>query len=110
MTVDFARPSGDWFTDAHLQEILVAFADSFKENYKATAPRVFRTPRCTFSLTVFKKSFKSYIFKPLSKDHLEAFSSVPKAFCIRVLGRSDVGEALADQTSVDSAMRVVEGE
>lgn len=107
VTIDFKEPPGGWFTDGHLQEILVAFADSFKDNYNATAPRIFRTPRCTFSLAVMKKSFKSFMFKPVEDGNLESYSSVPKAFCIRVLGRSDVGEALNGQAEVDAAMRLV---
>lgn len=109
-TVELTRPPGDWFTDGHLQEILVAFADSFKDNYDSTTPRVFRTPRCTFSLYVFRKSFKSYVFQPVSDDKWEACSSIPKTFCIRVLGRSDIGEALGETAEVDGAMRVVQPE
>jgi hypothetical protein len=104
-TVELAEPPGDWFTDGHLQEILVAFADSYKENYVATAPRIFRTPRCTFSISVFNRSFRSFIFRPNGSD-LDALASIPKIFFIRVLGRSDIGESLAQKTIVDSAMRL----
>ena len=107
-TVDLVEPPGYWFTDGHLQEVLVAFADSFKDNYNASAPRVFRTPRCTFSLSVFKKSFRSFIFRPIDKDKFDSCASIPKTFCIRILGRSDVGEALSKQTTVDGAMRIVD--
>jgi hypothetical protein len=104
-TVEIAEPPGDWFTDGHLQEILVAFAESFAENYSSTVRRIFRTPRCTFALLVFPKSFRSFIFKPVA-GHMETCSSIPKAFCIRVLGRSDIGEALAEKAAVDAAMRI----
>jgi hypothetical protein len=105
-TIELAEPPGDWFTDGHLQEILVAFADSFTENYGLTAPRIFRTPRCTFSLSVFPKNFRSFIFRPLAPERMETCASIPKAFCIRVLGRSDIGEALTDKAAVDRAMRI----
>jgi hypothetical protein len=104
-TIEFVEPPGDWFTDGHLQEILVAFADSYKENCVATAPRIFRTPRCTFSLSVFNKSFRSFVFRPVGSD-LEGSASIPKIFHIRVLGRSDIGEALGPKTIVDYALRL----
>jgi hypothetical protein len=105
-TIELVEPPGDWFTDGHLQEILTAFADSFYDNYGLTSPRIFRTPRCTFSLSVFPKSFRSYIFRPLSPGLMQTCASVPKAFCIRVLGRSDIGEALAERATIDGAMRI----
>jgi hypothetical protein len=106
-TVELVEPPGDWFTDAHLQEILVAFADSFHSNFAADSPRIFRTPRCTFSISVFAKTFRAFVFRPATEDTFETCSSIPKTFCIRVLGRSDIGEALPDRAAVDGAMRVV---
>jgi hypothetical protein len=108
VVVELVEPPGEWFTDGHLQEILVAFADSFAENYSSAVPRIFRTPRCTFSLSVFPKSFRSFIFRPTDSDSLETLASVPKTFYIRVLGRSDVGECLGQNGHplVDSALRL----
>ena len=106
-TIDLSEPPGDWFTDGHLQEILVAFADSFSNIYKSTSPMIFRTPRCTFSVLVCPKSFRSFCFKPHDKHSYDYFSSIPKTFFIRVLGRSDVAEGLNSHADVDSALRLV---
>ena len=107
-TIDFVGPPGDWFTDGHLQEILVAFADNFADNYDATAPRIFRTARCTFALSVLKKSFRSFVFRPAEESTLEAYSSIPRTYSIRVLGRGDIGEGLSGQAALDGAMRLVQ--
>ncbi|KAH0792579.1 hypothetical protein GPJ56_003413 [Histomonas meleagridis] len=106
-TIEFMAPPGDWFTDAHLQEILVAFADSFYDIYSLTTPLIIRTPRSTFSISVFSKSYRQYVFKPLNESEMETYSSIPKTFFIRVLGRSDVAEKIAGQATLDSAMRII---
>ena len=106
-TIELSEPPGDWFRDSHLQEILVAFADSFYEIYNMTDPRIYKTPRCTFSILSCNKTFRSYIFKPVDKHSLEPLSSIPKTFFIRVLGRSDVADSLVAQAEVDSALRII---
>lgn len=107
-TIELSEPPGNWFQDIHLQEILVAFADSFYEIYNLTAPRIYVTPHCTFSILTCNKSFRSYVFKPIDSDTIEPLSSIPKTFYIRVIGRSDIGESLKSQANVDSALRIVE--
>ena len=106
-TIELSEPSGDWFTDGHLQEILVAFADSFSSIYKMTQPKVFRTPRCTFSVLVCPKTFRAFCFKPNGEHSFNYLSSIPKTFFIRVLGRSDVAEILTSHANLDSALRLV---
>ena len=106
--LDVAYLPDSWFTDAHLQEILVAIGDSFMDIYNLTTPRVYRTPRCSFSVTVSQKSFKSYAFIPENEtNNFEALSSMPKIISVRVLGRADVAEKLPRQTTLDGAFRVV---
>lgn len=105
-TIELSEPPGNWFQDVHLQEILVAFADSFYEIYNLTAPRIYTTPHCTFSILACNKSFRSYVFKPIDQDSIEPLSSIPKTFFVRVLGRSDIGISLANKVSVDSALRI----
>ncbi|EAY18759.1 hypothetical protein TVAG_267920 [Trichomonas vaginalis G3] len=106
--VDIAEPPGDWFTDGHLQEILVAIGDQFYDLYNLENPKVFRTPRCSFSVFTQPKSFKSYIFTPSQEESgYYGLSSIPKILCIRVLGRADVAEKLQRQTTLDSALRIV---
>ena len=108
--VDISMPDGDWFTDAHLQEIIVALGQSFKEIYNLSAPRVYRTPRCSFSVYSASKSFRSYIFLPEEEQTaFSALASYPKTFYVRVLGRADVAEKLLRQTTLDSAFRIVKG-
>lgn len=107
-TIDLTPPSGDWFTDVHLQEILVAFADAFYEFYSATSPKIVRTPRCTFSITVFNKSYKQFLFSHVNDNEMEPLSSVPKVFCIRVLGRSDIADRISGQATLDSALRIID--
>lgn len=105
-TIELSKPPGDWFQDVHFQEILVAFADSFYEIYNLTAPRIYKTPHCTFSILACNKSFRSFVFKPIDSNSIIPLSSIPKTFFIRVLGRSDIGEKLSNQAAVDSALRI----
>jgi hypothetical protein len=49
-------------------------------------------------------SFPSFIFKPVSTDHMETCFSRPIAFCIRVLGRCDIRDALAEKAAIDVVM------
>ena len=107
VSVDIAQPEGDWFTDAHLQEIIIAIGQSFKEIYNLTSPRVYRTPRCSFSINSVQKSFRTYVFMPQGDSTFAAFASFPKILLVRVLGRADVAEKLMKQTTLDSAFRVV---
>ena len=108
-TIDFTPPPGDWFTDVHLQEILVAFADAFYDFYASTSPKIVRTPRCTFSITVFNKSYKQYLFNRVNGgNEICPLSSVPKVFCIRILGRSDIADKISGQATLDSALRIIE--
>ena len=106
--LDVSCPTDSWFTDAHMQEILVAIGDSFMDIYNLSAPRVYRTPRCSFSVTTSHKSFKSYAFIPENElKSFEALSSLPKIISVRVLGRADIAEKLPRQTTLDGAFRVV---
>lgn len=106
--VDIAEPPGDWFTDGHLQEIMVAIGDQFYELYNLEVPKVFRTPRCTFSVFSQPKSFKSYVFLPShTEDGYISLSSIAKIISIRVLGRADIAEKVQKQTTLDSALRIV---
>lgn len=106
--VTVVEPPGDWFTDAHLQEILMAFADSFYEIVLLVNPRVFGTPRCTFAISVFPKNYRSFIYKPTEDNKgLITLSSISKSFYIRVLGRRDISEQLNQQATIDQAMRIV---
>ena len=106
--LDLIPPPGDWFTDGHLQEILTAIADSFYDLYSTTEPKVIRTPRCTFSFQTRARSGKIYLFVPIENPlHYDPFSSVPKLFCIRVLGRGDLGISLTKNTKIDSALRII---
>jgi len=106
--IDVVQPPGDWFTDVHLQEVLVAFADNFSELYTSNTPKVFRTPRCSFSITSYRRTFKSYIYQPIKQNEgLRPIYSIPKQFSIRILGRADVAEALSDQTTLDRALRII---
>lgn len=109
VTVDIAYPSGNWFTEAHLNEIITAFFDKFSSLYSSNELKVFRTPRCTYSIASFPRTFKSTIFQPIEKEEgLIPLKSVSKHFFIRVLGRSDIAEALGDQTTLDSAFRLIQ--
>ena len=108
ISVDVSFPPGDWFKDAHLQEILTALGQNFKEIYSSTSPKVYRTPRCSFSVFASQKTARSYIFIPQEEQtSFSALASFPKVIYIRVLGRADVAEKLLRQTTLDSAFRVV---
>ena len=109
ISVDLAAPSGDWFGDKHLQEILAVIAEQFYDIYSLEEPKVFRTPRTTFSAFCVPKNFKSYIFQPNYGENLSfsPLSSVPKVLSIRVLGNGNVGNKLMKQTTLDSALRIV---
>ena len=106
--VSVVEPPGDWFTDIHLQEVLVAFADNFYDLYTSENPKVFRTPRCSFSITSYHRTFKSYIYQPIEQtEGLRPLYSIPKQFSIRILGRADLAENLGDQTTLDRALRII---
>jgi hypothetical protein len=55
-------------------------------------------------ISIFPMSFPSFIFKPVFTDHMETCSSFPIAFYIRVLGRCDIRDALAEKAAIDVAM------
>jgi hypothetical protein len=37
---------------------------------------------------------------------METYASIPKAFCIRVPGKCDIGDGLGKKVAVDGALRV----
>jgi hypothetical protein len=96
--VNLIGPSGNWFTDVHVQEILSAIADKFIELYNQTQKQIIKTPRTTFSLEMQNKSHKTYVFLPVNqKAELETISSIPRIFLF----------ALLDEETLEQRLRIL---
>lgn len=100
-------PPGGWFTDGHLQEVVAAIGDSFDKLLKSTEPTVLGTPRCTFSVTVHRRTSRPYVFSRDCQNFLTTLTSIGYTFHVRILGRAELGRSLGKNAIVDAASRPI---